>query len=150
MTTLKASETTPGATAPVTGLNAFRPRIAHVGYHVADIDRALAFYVGVLGLQEQLRLELGGGLHEVVLGFPQSKGSGVILMWHTERTKPYQLGDGYSRFIISVSDIAAAMKHVEGAGTPIVTPITDAGALKYAMVKDPDGYVIELLEMKRA
>jgi lactoylglutathione lyase len=158
MTTIKASEnvsatSTPSTTTtgePITGLNALRPRLLHVSYHVADIDRALAFYVGVLGMKEQLRLDLGGGVQEVVLGFPQSKGGGVILMWHIERTKPRELGDGYSRFVLSVSDIEAAMQHLASAHTPVVTPITDAGALKYAMVKDPDGYVIELLEMKRA
>ena len=31
-------------------LNAFKPQVLHVAYHVADIERALGFYVGVLGM----------------------------------------------------------------------------------------------------
>jgi lactoylglutathione lyase len=129
------------------GLLRFRPRILHVAYHVTDIDRALAFYVGVLGMKEQLRMKLAAGEQEVVLAFPESKGSGVILMWNTERKAPYQLGDSYSRFIVRVSDVDAALKHITDHGAPVVTPATQAGSMRYAMVKDPDGYVIELLQL---
>lgn len=130
------------------GLLRFRPRILHVAYHVADIDRALAFYVGVLGMKEQLRMKLGNGEQEVVLAFPESKGSGVILMWNTERATPYQLGDSYSRFVMMVSDLDAALQHVTRHGAPVATPATQAGTMRYAMIKDPDGYVIELLQIK--
>jgi predicted enzyme related to lactoylglutathione lyase len=130
-------------------LNGLKPHISHVAYHVANIDRALTFYSGVLGMKEQQRLQLGKTLHEVVLGFPDSKGGGVILMWDTTRPAPIEHAHGYSRFIVSVSDVDAALQQLTSRGTPVVTPVTDAGNLRYAMVKDPDGYVIELLQVKR-
>src|ERR1700755_923034 len=37
-------------------------RIGHVHLKVADLDRALAFYVGVLGLELQVRLRDGAGV----------------------------------------------------------------------------------------
>ena len=145
--------TSPTATEPrasgTTGFDAFKPRILHTSYHVADIDRALAFYVGVLGMKEQMRLDLSKTLHEVVLGFPDGKGAGVILMWDTARTTPLQLGDGYSRFVLMVTDVDAAVAHVRERGTPISVQPTDAGPMRYAMVLDPDGYTIELLQLKR-
>lgn len=141
------------ATAPtsdaVIGLNAFKPRITHVAYHVNDIERSLAFYVGVLGLKEQMRIPLGKGEHEVVLGFPEGKGGGLILMWNTTRTAPYAVGDGYSRFIVNVSDIDAAVAQLASQNVRIITQPTDAGPMRYAMIGDPDGYVIELLQLKR-
>lgn len=148
MTTSSAPESTP---APVTGtgLSAFKPRITHVAYHVADIDRALAFYVGVLGLKEQMRIPLPGGEHEVVLGFPDSKGGGLILMWNTQRATQYALGDGYSRFILNVSDVDAALAQLTAQGVRVVSPPADAGPMRYAMISDPDGYTIELLQFKR-
>ena len=121
----------------------------YVCYHVADIDRALSFYVGKLGLREQLRIPLGNGLNEVVLAFPDTKGSGVILMWDTKRTTPYALGDAYSRLVFRVSDVDGAIQALADLGVPIVTQPTDAPGLRYAMVKDPDGYVVELLQLKR-
>lgn len=133
----------------VQNITAFKPRVTHVAYHVADIDRALAFYVGVLGLQEQLRLPLGGGLQEVILGFPGNPGAGVILMWHTEKKAARQLGDGYSRFVLNVSDVESALQLLAKHDTPVVTPLTSVGNFKFAMVKDPDGYVIELLQISK-
>ena len=121
----------------------------YVCYHVADIDRALSFYVGMLGLREQLRIPLGNGLNEVVLAFPDTKGSGVILMWDTKRATPYALGDGYSRLVLRISDVDGAIRALGDLGVPIVTQPTDAPGLRYAMVKDPDGYVVELLQLKR-
>jgi lactoylglutathione lyase len=137
------------ADAATTGLLAFKPRISHVAYHVSDIDRALAFYVGVLGLKEQMRIPLPGGENEVVLGFPDGKGGGLILMWNTNRTTAYALGDGYSRFILNVSDVDAAVAHLAARGTRIVSQPADAGPMRYAMIADPDGYTIELLQFKR-
>lgn len=131
------------------GLNAFRPRIAFVTYNVEAIERALAFYVGVLGMQEQTRFPIGGGMNEVVLAFPDSKGSGLILIWRDEGAVPVVHGDGYSRFVIRVSDIDGAVAALVESGVPLQTPPTDVGALRFAMIRDPDGYLIELLEFKR-
>jgi catechol 2,3-dioxygenase-like lactoylglutathione lyase family enzyme len=133
----------------VSSLAGLKPRLLHVAYHVSDIDRAKAFYVGVLGLKEQMTIPLGNGLQEVILGFPDGPSAGVILMWNTQAGSARVLGDGYSRFVLQVSDVELAMERLAKHDTPVVTPITTAGPFKYAMVKDPDGYVIELLQMIR-
>lgn len=138
------------ATQVIEDLNSLKPRVSHVAYHVSDIDRALAFYVGVLGLKEQLRLPLGSSLHEVILGFPNAQSAGVILMWNTTDPTSRQLGNGYSRFVLNVSDVDAALRHLAKHDVPVVTPATTVGGFKYAMVKDPDGYVIELLQFVKA
>jgi len=130
-------------------LGAFRLSVMHVCYYVADIDRALSFYVGKLGMKEQLRIPLGNGVNEVVLGFPDSKGSGVILMWDTKRTAPYERGDAYSRLVLRVSDVDGVIRALGDLDVPVVTRPTDAPGLRYAMVKDPDGYVVEFLQLKR-
>lgn len=143
--------TTSPASAQITsGINAFRPRILHTAYFVADIDRALKFYRDVLGMQELQRFDLGEGVHEVVLAFPESKGGGVILMWDLNRKDAYVQGDGYSRFVMSVKDLDAAIKHLTQHGVTLSKARTEAGALAYCMVKDPDGYMIEVLQFLRA
>lgn len=144
--------TTTEPTAPTSeaGLDAFKPRILHIAYFVSDIERSLAFYTGVLGLKEQMRLPLGNGLHEVVLGYPDGKGVGLILMWNTQRTTPYERGDAYSRFVIHVNDVDGALRYLAEKNTKVVQNAVQAGSLKYAMVKDPDGYVIELLQVMRS
>jgi lactoylglutathione lyase len=132
------------------GLNALRPRILHTAYFVADIERSMKFYCAVLGMKELQRFDLGEGVKEVILGFPDSKGAGVILMWNTNRTAPYQYGDSYSRFVMMVSDLDAALKHLSASGVTISKQLTELDLLRYCMVKDPDGYTIEVLQLKRS
>jgi lactoylglutathione lyase len=134
---------------PPAGLNAFRPRILYTSYFVADIEKSLEFYRDVLGMREQQRIDLGGGTHEAVLSFPESKGAGLILMWDTLRGKPYQHGDGYSRFVLLVSDLEAAVEHLRAQGIALSSDPIEAGAMRYCFITDPDDYRIELLQIKR-
>ena len=145
-----SSQTAATAQPSDAGLTALQPRLSFVAYHVADIDRALGFYVGVLGFKEHLRFPIGDGVFEAVLGFPDSPGAGLLLMWNTGRSEAYRIGDGYSRLVINVSDLDAAMAHLARHDRPIVSAPRQAGAFYFALVKDPDGYVIELLQVKRA
>ncbi|HLK40110.1 MAG TPA: VOC family protein [Polyangiaceae bacterium] len=149
MTSNSASDSAATGGATAGGLNPFKPRLSHVAYHVADVDRALHFYVHVLGMKEQVRLQLGKTLHEVVLGFVDARAGGVILMWDTERKGPIEQAHGYSRLVLSVADVDGAIRHLDKHGTPVVKQVTEAGAFRYALIKDPDGYVIELLQIKR-
>ena len=149
MTSTNASDHPVASAGIAGGLNVFKPRLSHVSYHVADIDRALHFYVQVLGMKERVRLQLGKTLHEVVLGFADPAAGGVILMWDTERRAPIEQAHGYSRFVLMVADVDGALQHLAKHETKVITEATDAGAFRYAMVKDPDGYVIELLQVKR-
>jgi catechol 2,3-dioxygenase-like lactoylglutathione lyase family enzyme len=132
--------------------NAFKPQVLHVAYHVADIERALGFYVGLLGMKETMRIPLGKNKAEVILQFPESKSAGVVLMWSTDRekAKPIEQGEGYSRLVLRVSDLDTSLAHLVKHQTPVVTEATSFGNFKYAMVKDPDGYVIELIQFFKA
>lgn len=135
--------------APAAGFSALKPRILHTAYFVADIERSLKFYRDVLGMQEVQRFELEDGVREVVLAFPDSKGAGVILMWDTNRTAPFEHGDAYSRFVMMVSNLDVAIDHLGVHGVKIVKPATNADSLRYCMIHDPDGYTIEVLELKK-
>lgn len=94
-------------------------------------------------------MQVGKTLHEVILGFADARAGGVILMWDTERKAPIEQAHGYSRFVLSVADVDGALQHLVKHQTKVITQATDAGRFRYAMVKDPDGYVIELLQDKR-
>src|SRR5262245_35846070 len=131
-------------------LAALKPSLMFSCYHVADVDRALSFYIGFLGMTEQLRLPIGHGVVEVVLGFPDAKGSGVILMWDEKRATPYRHGDAYNRLVVRIFDVDAAAAAARARDIPIVNEPTDAPGLRFAVVRDPDGFLVEFLELKRA
>lgn len=123
--------------------------LAYTSYYVLDQKRALDFYVGQLGMVERQRITPSAGVTEIVLGFDRNPGTpGILLMHKADRTAPYQIGDGFSRTIIHVSDIKATMQRLAEAGVPVVRQPTEVASLKltYAMVRDPDGYLIEFIQ----
>ena len=54
-----------------------------------------------------------------------------------------------ARLVIANDTGPGHLAAATGANTLSVLGPTDAGAMRYALVKDPDGYVIELLQIKR-
>src|SRR5262249_15076924 len=128
---------------------AIRSQLAYTSYYVLDQKRALDFYVGQLGMVERQRITPSAGVTEIVLGFDQdSRSPGILLMHKADRTTPYQVGEGFSRTIIHVSDIKAMVQKLTQAGVTIVRQPTEVANLKltYAMVRDPDGYLIEFIQ----
>ena len=129
-----------------------RSRLAYTSYYVLDQKRALDFYVGQLGMVERQRITPSPGVTEIVLGFDKEPNTpGILLMHKADRTTPYTIGDGFSRTIIHVSDIKAIVQKLTQAGVTIVRQPTEVANLKltYAMVRDPDGYLIEFLQTQR-
>ena len=133
------------------GLNQLRPRVLYTAYHVRDLKRSLAFYAGVLGMREVMRFQLPSGEWECVMAFPDAEGkpegAGVILMWREGREADYQLGDGYSRLVIKVSDLDLAVASLASHAVRMVVPPSDAGSMRFAICADPDGYQVELLQL---
>jgi lactoylglutathione lyase len=126
------------------------PRLSYVALNVFDEKRALDFYVGVLGMTERRRVVPTPALTEILLGFTQDPTDpGVLLVIRSGRDRPYDVGDGFSRFILDVANLDKTVKHFTDAGVKLFRPVTDVKALnlRYAMVKDPDGYLIELVQL---
>lgn len=124
------------------------PRVAYVALNVADEKRAMDFYVGLIGMELRTRITPVPNLTETLLGFKDSQAAGVLLVRRGDRDKPYEVGDGFSRTIIDVNNIDALMKKLSDAGVKVVRSVTAMPSLKlkYAMVKDPDGYTVEFVQ----
>ena len=136
-------------TPSTSGAPTLKSQLAFTSYYVLDQKRALDFYVGQLGMSERQRITPSPGVTEIVLGFDKDPSTpGILLMHRADRTTPYQIGDGFSRTIIRVSDVKAMVQRLTQAGVAIVRPPTEVANLKltYAMVRDPDGYLIEFIE----
>jgi lactoylglutathione lyase len=123
--------------------------MGYVSFNVFDLDRSLDFYVRKLGMAEQRRIPLAGGVSEIVLEFPgPSPSAGLILMFNDRRQQPYQQGDAFSRLVLRVSGIQDLVKRLAAEGVPVVRAPTTAANLNltYALVRDPDGYLVEFIQ----
>jgi catechol 2,3-dioxygenase len=120
-----------------------RVDIGHVHLKVSDIDRALDFYVGVLGFELMQRhgdeaafISAGGYHHHLGLNTWESKGAGppprhTTGLYHTAIRYPDRKA------------LADALHRVLKAGIPI-SGATDHGVSEAIYLRDPDGNGVEL------
>ena len=120
-----------------------RVDIGHVHLKVADIERSLAFYTGVLGFELQQRMgdeaafvSAGGYHHHIGLNTWQSRGASPPPPGHT----------GLFHFAIRYPDratLADALRRLVEAGVPL-SGASDHGVSEAIYLADPDGNGIEL------
>lgn len=131
-------------------------RLNHVAIAVADLDAALAFYEGALGLrcdrvetveQEGVRvafLPTDGGEIELL----QPTRESGITKWLAKH------GPGIHHLCIDVDDIEAAMGRLAAGGAELITPqpMSRPDGTRYAFVhpKSAFGVLIELYEVRSA
>jgi lactoylglutathione lyase len=120
--------------------------ISGFGINVADLDRSTEFYTRGLGLQEKAKYDLGH-MHEVLVG-TEGDAISILLIKHTARTESPDIGTGYEKVVLVCDDVAAAYERalLEGGTSHVEPRAIEAMGLTMAMVRDPDGYLIELIE----
>lgn len=118
-------------------------RIGHVHLKVADLDRALAFYSGILGFEVTQRygtqaafLSAGGYHHHIGLNTWESKGAsppppGHTGLYHTAILLPERKA------------LAQVLQRLRAAGWPL-TGASDHGVSEALYLDDPDGNGVEL------
>jgi lactoylglutathione lyase len=124
-------------------------RLLHTMLRVGNLDRAVAFYTEVLGMQLLRRRD--NPEHRYTLAFvgygPESETAVLELTFNWD-TDHYDLGEGYGHIAIGCPDVAATCAAIRERGGRVVR---EAGPVKggttvIAFVEDPDGYRIELIE----
>ncbi len=118
-------------------------RIGHVHLKVADLDRALAFYVGVLGFELQARLgegaafvSAGGYHHHIGLNTWESAGASPPPPGHTGLYHVAVLYPSRALLADALRRVAEAGISLEGAA--------DHGVSEAVYLRDPDGNGVEL------
>ncbi len=126
-------------------------RILHTMLRVGDLDRALDFYVNVLGMRVLRRKDYPGGrFTNVFVGYGDEASAAVLELTHNWDTRTYDLGSGYGHVAIEVDDAYRACEDVKKRGGKVTR---EAGPMKHgttviAFVEDPDGYKIEFVQKK--
>jgi catechol 2,3-dioxygenase len=118
-------------------------RIGHVHLKVADLDRAIGFYSGLLGFQvmqnygkDAAFLSAGGYHHHIGLNTWQSKGGTPPAPGHT--------GLFHTAFLYpDRASLAAVFKRIVDAGYPL-EGASDHGVSEAIYLRDPDGNGVEL------
>lgn len=125
-------------------------RVLHTMIRVGNLERSLAFYTDVLGMQLLRRKEYPDGRFTLAfVGYGLESEGAVIELTYNWDTSSYEIGNGFGHVAIAVDDIYAACDRIRTQGGVITR---DPGPMKHgttviAFVRDPDGYAIELIEV---
>ncbi|WP_409523422.1 lactoylglutathione lyase [Nitrincola sp. MINF-07-Sa-05] len=127
-------------------------RLLHTMLRVGDLDKSLKFYTEVLGMTLLRKNDYADGRFTLAfVGYGDEASNTVLELTHNWDTDQYDLGKGYGHIAIEVDDVYAACDEIKARGGEVVR---EAGPMKHgssvlAFVRDPDGYMIELLTPKR-
>jgi lactoylglutathione lyase len=135
------------------GTEAKSPRFLHAMIRVKDLEKSIRFYVDGLGMKVLDRFDIAPSRFSLVyLAFEDyTAGGALALTYNWDQAEPYSHGSGYGHISIGAPDIFAAVARLEAAGAEIPTRPKKmvSGAPHLAFAKDPDGYLIELIQTNR-
>ena len=125
------------------------PHFNFVVVVVSDPKRGLNFYEKALGMHERGRAQPDLKNFEVIVGFDDNPMStGISVKYRNGVVNPK--GNGSSAINLVVHDLAGIVGRVVPNGGSIVLPLArnDSATMSYsfAIVKDPDGNEIEMVE----
>jgi catechol 2,3-dioxygenase-like lactoylglutathione lyase family enzyme len=119
--------------------------LAAVGIGVSDMARSEDFYVRVLGMQVQQRIELPH-MREVIVGH-QGRTSVVLMHWIDGSNPNYRANP--VKLVFFVPDARSLIERIRADGLPVSRepePAPGFGNAIIGMAEDPDGYVVELIQ----
>src|SRR5256712_9573015 len=124
-------------------------KLHHTRYRVADLDKTLAFYKDVVGLEEVRRHKSPRGSELVFLKAPQSEE--LIELCYFPTSGPVQVQPDLTHLAFEVESLEAFGKHLAKLGIqysdgPHIKP--DGGGI--AFIDAPEGYEIELIQMAKS
>jgi catechol 2,3-dioxygenase-like lactoylglutathione lyase family enzyme len=139
--------------------------VGNFSHIVSSMDRALAFYRDVLGLEVTANQPFspnpaimalgntpGAQSRFIALRVPGSD-MGVELIEYTNIERRVQtptfVDPGAANIALRVRDLAAIVAKLPGSGARIITQAgtpTDLNGSKYLFLQDPDGFVVELVQ----
>lgn len=123
-------------------------KIAHSMIRVLDEARSIAFYERCFGLTVAERLDFPD-FALIYLSNPESD-TELELTVNKDRTRPYDLGDGYGHLAFTVDDVDSlhARLEAEGLAPRKLVDFAPGGTViaRFFFIADPDGYQIEVIQ----
>ena len=136
----------------------------HVGISVTDLDRSIALYRDMFGMELLAEpFQFSGEQFSEIINIPNAEGrmcmisGGNLWLELFEFSNPpgkakdpnYPVSDrGYSHFGVTVEDVQATYDKLQAAGVPIHGRLQTfvGGGMRAAYCRDPDGNVFEIMQ----
>ncbi|MCG3722439.1 lactoylglutathione lyase [Vibrio cincinnatiensis] len=128
-------------------------RILHTMLRVGDLDRSIEFYTNVMGMKLLRKNENTEYKYTLAfLGYGDESDGAVIELTYNWGVAEYDLGNAYGHIAIGVDDIYATCDAIKAAGGNVTREAgpVKGGSTHIAFIKDPDGYMVELIQNTQA
>lgn len=126
-------------------------RLLHTMLRVGDLQKSLDFYQNVLGMKLLRQSENKEYQYTLAfLGYGDESDTTVLELTYNWGTSDYDLGNAYGHIAIEADDIYQTCEKIKSLGGQVTRepgPVK-GGSTVIAFVKDPDGYMIELINKK--
>jgi len=123
-------------------------KLLHTRYRVFDLEKTVAFYRDVLGLEQVRRSTSGRGSQLVFFKAPGSEE--LIEICKYDASGPVQVGPDLTHLAFEVEDMEAFAKHSASLGYPLSDgPHKSPNGSVLAFVDAPEGYEIELIQQQK-
>ena len=123
-------------------------KAVHSMIRVLQEARSVAFYDQAFGLKIADRLDFEG--FTLIYLSNAEAGFELDLTVNKDRTEPYNLGDGYGHFAVTVTDVEAEHARLTAAGLAPRKLVDfrngDVQVAKFFFIADPDGYQVEVIQ----
>ena len=128
-----------------------RFQMMHTMIRVFDLEKSIAFYTRLLGMQLLRREDFPEGRFTLAfVGYGPEDSSTVVELTHNwDQATPYEIGTGFGHLALGVRDIHGVCAALEqaGANIPRKPGPMKHGTTHIAFIEDPDGYKVELIDL---
>lgn len=137
--------------------------IVHVGISVSSLERSVAFYRDLFGMDVVLNKAFAGEVHENIIGLKGAHGKVAILQRGSLQLELFEFeypqpkpsdpnrpacDHGITHFCVRVTDIESEYARLKAAGVEFhCPPQYYQGKAIATYGRDPDGNIFELLEL---
>ena len=127
-------------------------RFMHTMLRVRDLDASLKFYTGLLGMRLIRKNDYPEGKFTLAfVGYGPEETNTVLELTYNYGDNEYEIGTAFGHIALETPDIYETAEMLRSGGAEIVR---EPGPMKHgkthiAFIKDPDGYLIELVQPDR-
>lgn len=122
-------------------------KLLHTRYRVNDLEKTVAFYKEVLGLEEIRRHKSPRGSELVFLKTPGSEE--LIEITFYPASGPVTVCPDLTHLAFEVDDLEAFALHAAACGYPLSDGPTESSSGTFAFIDAPEGYEIELIQYRK-
>ena len=121
-------------------------RLSFFKLNTANMEIALEFYRAAFGFSITMTFDESDFL-EHILGLPGQESGPNLLLVQYKDGRDVIPGPGHGPVGFNTSDITATFDRALASGAKCLVPIFETGGVKVAILADPEGHEIELVQL---